>query len=128
MKKITSLISVTLAASMMLPLTGCLNKFVNPMGTAALEEYAKNYGAEEYKNSREFADFYKDSYGDVGRLSEGIYIRTDGKSVGKAIESLDQTPIFYDEDMKEATIFAVGDMSYYKFNECVCVSMAFGSV
>jgi|GEM_PF-1238998 len=127
MKKITSLISVTLAASMMLPLTGCLNKFVNPMGTAALEEYAKNYGAEEYKNSREFADFYKDSYGDVGRLSEGIYIRTDGKSVGKAIESLDQTPIFYDEDMKEATIFAVGDMSYYKFNECVCVSMAFGS-
>ena len=127
MKKIMSLISITLAASLMLPLTGCLNKYVNPMGTAALEDYAKNYGAEEYKSSREFADFYKESYGNVGQLSEGIYIRTDGKSAGKAIECLNEIPVFYSEDMKEATVFAVGDMSYYKFNECICVSMVFGS-
>ncbi len=127
MKKITSLISVTLAASMMLPLAGCLNKFVNPMGTAALEDYAKNYGAKEYRSSREFADFYKESYGDVNQLSEGIYIRADGKSVGQAIECAEEVPVFYSEDIKEATVFAVGDMSYYKFNECFCVSMVFGS-
>ena len=127
MKKITSLISVTLAASMMLPLTGCLNKFVNPMGTAALEEYAKNYGAERYKNSREFASFYKDSYSDVNQLNDGIYIRADGKSAGQAIECADEIPIFYSEDIKEAAVFAVGEMSYYKFNECFCVSMTFES-
>ena len=82
MKKIMSLISVTLAASMLMPLSGCLNRFVNPMGTAALESYAKDYGAKCYKSSREFSDFYKESYGDVGRLSEGIYIRADGKRAG----------------------------------------------
>ncbi len=127
MKKITSIISVTLAASMLMPMTGCLNKYVNPMGTAALESYAKDYGAKCYKSSREFSDFYKESYGDVGRLSEGIYIRADGKRAGLAIECADEVPIVYSEDIKEATVFAAGDMSYYKFNECFCVSMVFGS-
>lgn len=127
MKKITSIISVTLAASMLMPMTGCLNKYVNPMGTAALESYAKVYGAKCYKSSREFSDFYKESYGDVGRLSEGIYIRADGKRAGLAIECADEVPIVYSEDIKEATVFAAGDMSYYKFNECFCVSMVFGS-
>ena len=127
MKKITSIISVILAASMMLPLTGCLNKFVNPMGTAALESYAKEYGAERYKSSRDFAHFIKDSYGDVNQLSDGAYVRADGKAAGMAIEASNEIPIFYDENIKEATVFAVGDMSYYKFNEIFCVSMAFGS-
>ena len=127
MKKITSLISITLAASMMLPLTGCLKKLGNPMGPAALEDYAKEYGAERYKSSREFAKFYKDSYGDVNQLNDGIYIRADGKSAGQAIECADEIPVFYSEDIKEATVFAVGEMSYYKFNECFCVSMTFES-
>lgn len=112
---------------MLMPMTGCLNKYVNPMGTAALESYAKDYGAKCYKSSREFSDFYKESYGDVGRLSEGIYIRADGKRAGLAIECADEVPIVYSEDIKEATVFAAGDMSYYKFNECFCVSMVFGS-
>ena len=127
MKKITSLISVTLAASMLMPLSGCLNRFVNPMGTAALESYAKEYGAERYKSSRDFAHFIKDSYGDVNQLNDGVYVRADGKAAGMAIEASSEIPIFYDENIKEATVFAVGNMSYYMFNEIFCVSMAFGS-
>ena len=127
MKKITSIISVTLAASMALSVTGCLNKYVNPMGTAALESYAKEYGAERYKSSRDFAHFIKDSYGDVNQLNDGVYVRADGKAAGMAIEASSEIPIFYDENIKEATVFAVGNMSYYMFNEIFCVSMAFGS-
>ena len=82
MKKITSLISVTLAASMLMPLSGCFNRFVNPMGTAALESYAKEYGAERYKSSRDFAHFIKDAYVDVNQLNDGVYVRADGKAAG----------------------------------------------
>ena len=127
MKKNLSFISVTLAASMMLSVTGCLNKLNNPMGVSALEKYAKEYGAEEYTSGREFADFYKDTYSDVDKLSEGIYIRSDGKDAALAIECSDEIPIFYSEDIKEATVFAAGNVRYNKFNECFCVSMTFGS-
>ena len=127
MKKFTSLISVTLAASMMLSVTGCLNKYVNPMGTAALEKYAKDYGAECYRSGHKFAVFYKDTYGDVGKLSDGIYIRAEGKDAQQAIECSNEIPVFYDEDIEQATVFAAGDMGYYRFNECFCVSMVFGS-
>ena len=127
MKKIKLLILLILAASMMLSVTGCLKKHLNPMGTYALEKYAKDYGAKSYKSSREFAKFYKETYGDVGQLSEGIYIHVEGKNAMPAIECVDEIPIAYDEDIKEATVFAVGDMSHYQFNECFCVSMGFGS-
>ena len=127
MKKITSLISVTLAAAMMLSVTGCLNKLGNPMGTYALEKYAKEYGAEKYTSGRKFAEFYKEAYVDAGQLSEGIYIRTDGKGAGQVLECCDEIPIIYYEDVKEVTVFAAGDMKSRKFNECFCVSMAFDS-
>ena len=127
MKKIVSLISVTLAATVMLSVTGCLNSFVNPMGVSALEKYAREYGAENFKSGREFAAFYKDAYIDAGQLSEGIFIRANGKDAKQAIECSDEIPVFYDEDIKEAAVFAAGDMNNRKFNECFCVSMAFGS-
>lgn len=127
MKKITSLISVLLAASMMLSVTGCLKKFNNTMGTGALEKYAKEYGAEKYTSGRKFAEFYKEAYIDAGQLSEGVYIRADGKNIKQAIECCDENPVFYSENIKEATVFAAGDMNSRKFNECFCVSMAFDS-
>ena len=127
MKKIKSLISVTLAASMVMSLSGCLNIKGDPMGPAALEKYAKDFGAEQYKSSREFSDFYKETYSDVEKLKDGIYLRAGGKEAGLAIECSDEIPIIYSEEIKEATVFAAGDMRYNKFNECFCVSMSFNS-
>ena len=127
MKKFKSLISVILAASMMMSVSGCLNKYVNPMSTVALEKYAKEYGAVNYKSAHAFADFYKEAYVDAGQLSEGVYIRAVGKSTKAAIECSDEIPVFYSEDIKEAVVFAAGDMDRRRFNECFCVSMEFGS-
>jgi len=127
MKKIKSLISVILVASMVVSVTGCLNKFGNPMGPSALEKYAKDYGAQSYKNGRDFAEFYKDAYVDADQLNNGVYIHAEGKSIRQAIECSDEIPIFYSEDIKDATVFAAGDMNFHKFNECFCVSMSFGS-
>ena len=97
------------------------------MGVNALEKYAKDYGAERYTSGRKFADFYKDAYIDADQLSGGIYIRAEGKNAMQAIECSEEIPIFYSEDIKQATVFAVGDMNFRKFNECFCVAMAFES-
>ena len=128
MKKIKSFISVLLLASMVLPMAGCLKKFDNPMGPKALEKYAKEYGAESYSSGRKFAEFYKDAYVDAGQLSEGVYIRTDRKDAQQAIECSEGIPINYSENIEDATVFAVGDMTNRKFNECFCVSMVFDTV
>lgn len=127
MKKIKSFISVLLAASIVLSTSGCLKKFVNPMGPKALEKYAKEYGAESYSSGHKFAEFYKDAYVDAGQLSEGVYIHADGRDAQHAIECAESVPIYYSENIKDATVFSVGDMTNRKFNECFCVSMEFDS-
>lgn len=127
MKKFKSLVSVLLAASMMMSVTGCLSKFGNPMGPYALEKYAKDYGAVSYNSGHAFASFYKDAYVDADQLNQGAYIHAEGKDVINAIECSDEIPIFYSEDIKDATVFAAGDMNFHKFNECFCVSMSFDS-
>lgn len=92
------------------------------MGTAALEKYAKDYGAECYKSGHKFADFYKDTYGDVGKLSEGIYIRAEGKDAQQAIECSNEIPVFYDEDIEQATVFAAVSKGETEF---ICTSNDF---
>ena len=126
MKKIKSFISVILAASMLMSLAGCLKKG-SPMGADALEKYAVKYGAESYKSGREFASFYKEAYINASQLSDGIYIRADGKNARQAIDCADEIPVFYSENIKDSTVFAAGDMHNRKFNECFCVSMDFDS-
>ena len=111
---------------MMLSLAGCLRKG-SPMGPHALEKYAEEFGAESYKDGRKFASFYKEACIDAGQLSEGVYMRAEGKDLEQVMESANEIPIYYSENIKDATVFAAGDMQNRKFNECFCVSMTFGS-
>ena len=122
MKKIRSVISAAVIASMALCLAGC-NLGGAKFGPSALAKYAKDYGADLYEDGGDFHDEveYMD---DTGDLEGGVYIHAEGDDIRAAMEQTFILGRFYDSSVKEATIFMVGD---YGNTVCTFVSEVFES-
>ena len=122
MKKIQSVISAAVIASMALSLAGCNFGSVK-FGPSALAKYAKDYGAELYEDGGDFHDEveYMD---DTGDLEEGVYLHAEGDEIRDAMKQTFIIGDFYDSSVKEATIFLVGD---YGDTVCTFVSEVFES-
>ena len=122
MKKIRSVISVAVIASMALCLAGCSLGGVK-FGPSALAKYAKDYGADLYEDGGDFYDGveYMD---DTGDLEGGVYIHAEGDDIRDAMEQTFIIGGFYDSSVKEATVFVVGD---YGNTVCTFVSEVFES-
>ena len=122
MKKIRSVISVAVIASMALCLAGCSLGGVK-FGPPALAKYAKDYGADLYEDGGDFHDEveYMD---DTGDLEDGVYIHAEGDEIRDAMKQTFIIGGFYDSSVKEATVFVVGD---YGNTVCTFVSEVFES-
>lgn len=115
MRNLRTIIAITLAATTALSLTGCLGG--GKLSPAALAKVAKEYDAELYTDSDEFAEDLIDG-DDAEDFEDGLYISAKGRDVKYAIDDVEFIPeSFYDKSIKESTILVLGD-------EAVCVFMA----
>lgn len=122
-KRIRSGISILLSASMLLALPGCMKR--DPFGPVALEKYAKENGAEMFDNARDFSHYYKDLYGDISEISDGICVNARGEDVKQALDFTDDLAFFYNENISEATAYIFGDVRGGHYSECIVCSMGF---
>lgn len=105
---VIKILAFAVASSALLNMTGCFFK-QNKIGPAAVEKYAKKYGAEMYKDASDFAYKYKGLFGDYYLICDGICIRVKGDDVKKAVDYAGDLSDYYDKDIKEATVFTIGD-------------------
>ena len=105
---VIKILVAAVASSALLNMTGCFFK-QNKIGPAALEKYAKKYGAEMYKDPSDFSYKYKGLYGDYYLICDGICIRAKNEDISKAVDYAGDLSVYYDEDINEATVFVVGD-------------------
>lgn len=122
-RKIAAVISVT---AMLTGMTGCFLK-PNKLSPAALEKYAKKYGAEMYDNASDFTFEYRSLCGDYYLISDGICVRVKDGDVAKALDYTDELSPYYDEGIEEATVFAVGDSDDEYTVNIVALATEFGS-
>ena len=122
-KRIRSGVSILLSASMFLALPGCMKR--DPFGPRALENYAKENGAEVFDDARDFSHTYKDLYGDFSEIEDGICVRARGDDVEQALDFTDELAFFYNEKISEAAVYITGDIGRGHYSECLVCSMGF---
>lgn len=120
---------ITAAVSVMVMTSGITGCFIKPnkLSPAALEKYAKKYGAEMYDDAADFAFEYRSLCGDYYLISDGICARVKDGDIAKALDYTDELSPYYDECIEEATVFAIGDSDDDYSVNVVALATEFGS-
>ena len=106
MKNLKKIAALVLTASMVFSMTGCAGG--GKLSAKKLTAAAKKMGAEQYKDMDDFEDLDEDD------VEDGVYITTTGKDAKHFLKDNDLTTDFYDDSIKNVTIFAMGSEEDYE--------------
>ena len=105
MKNLKKIAALVLTASMVFSMTGCAG---GKLSAKKLTAAAKKMGAEQYKDMDDFEDLDEDE------IEDGVYITASGKDAKHFLKDNDLTEDFYDDSIKNVTIFAIGEEEDYE--------------